>query len=119
MGLTALWVKHEAYPERVDEELLFLLQQTPTERLVRALDDAGLAKQLDVVAFYSRFLGEFRSPDTRRSLENLQYDSRYDSNSFRTLKRNADRMHRAMIEVLDSIPANWRRHVYSRFLLSS
>jgi hypothetical protein len=119
MGLTSIWVRFEAKPGKAEEALYLLLSQSPTERLLVSLDEAGLSNQVDVVAFYSEFLGEFRSAATRASLEAVEYERRYESAAFRLLKRNADRMHRSMLEVIDSVPANWRRHIHSRFLLQS
>jgi hypothetical protein len=119
MGLTALWVSYEAYPDKAEAELIPTLQRSPTERILIALEAAGLRSQFDVVAFYSRFLAVFRDEKVRESLEPIKYERRYESSDFRALKRNADRLHRAMLEVFDSVPANWRRHILSRFLLQS
>lgn len=119
IGMSALLVRCETVPEAAEAEIGIILNQSPTERIVTALEYAGMPSQLATVAFYNRFLGKMRDKDVRKSLEDVEYGSRHQYEIFEDLKRNADRLHRAMLETFESLPASWRRHIYSRFLLHS
>jgi hypothetical protein len=119
LGITAAVVRHETRPEIAEENAAKILDLTPTERIRYSLELAGISGQTAALAFYDIFLQQMRKPEVRGVLDDVVYADRHSSQVFLALKRNADRMHRAMLETIDTLPTNWRRHLLSRFLLHS
>lgn len=119
LGITAAVVRYETRPELAEENAGKILDLTPTERIHVSLELAGIPGQTAAMAFYDIFLQQMRRPEVRSALDDVLYPDRHSSQVFVALKRNADRMHRAMLETIDSLPPNWRRHLLSRFLLHS
>ena len=77
VGVTALLVRCETIPEVAEEVLLEVLNQTPTERIVTALEYAGIPSQLGMLAFYDRFLEKMRDEDVRSSLDDVEFGGRH------------------------------------------
>lgn len=119
MAITALLVKFEARPEIAEPEIEKLLNQSPTMRIFSSVEYAGIPSQLATVAMYDKFLGKMKDVEIRKIIDSVEYSSRHNDECFQELKRNADRLHRAMLETIESLPANWRRHILGGFLLHS
>jgi hypothetical protein len=109
--------KFEHRPDAEEQLILDLFNLAPVERLIIALDGAGLLGQVRCIALYNKFLGEVSAAEVREALERVKHERRYDDEVFRRLKKNADEFHEALIEVLVSLPINWRRHLLGHFLL--
>lgn len=123
LGFTSLIIRSEpvddAGDNRLEELLLTLLDETPTVRIEKALALAGISLHQPLFAHYGLFLREMSHKETRENLRQLEYGRRHDSPLFMTLKHNADHLHRSMVEIIESMPPMWRRHLLSRFLLHS
>lgn len=109
--------RFEHRPDAEEELIHDLLNMAPVERLIIALEGAGLLAQTRCIALYNKFLGEVSRAEVRESLERIKHEDRYDHDVFRRLKRNADEFHESLIELLVSLPINWRRHLLGHFLL--
>ena len=73
LGTVKILSQFEAYPELAHDSLRPMFESTPTERIVNALEAAGMPDALSVVAFYGEFLDRFSDVETRRGLEQLAH----------------------------------------------
>lgn len=119
LGITAVLLESEPIDQIAEERLLALLDLTPTERIQQALSVAGLEPHSAIFAYYGRFLRDMASTETRSFLSTVTYEGRHSSPAYVRMKGNADRLHRSMLEIVESLPVAWRRHLFSRFLLHS
>ena len=103
--------------EAAEEEVKSLFDRTPTERLLWALDKAGLSNHLNVICWYDKYLGLIGDPGIRGELDKVDHSKRYSSDAFRLLKDNSDSLHMAMIDIIEALPPHWRRHLLGHFLL--
>ena len=117
LALLAAITQNETLPEVIESLAQELLNMSPTERIIKSLKIAGIREQLAVIPFYNYFLKQLGDPIVRKELSGVEHQTRHQSEVFRSLKRNADRLRRAMIETLEALPPNWRRHMNHLFLL--
>ncbi len=117
LALLAAITQNETLPEVIESSAQELLNMSPTERVVKSLEIAGIREQLAAIPFYNYYLEQIGDPATRKVLSEVEHHTRHQSEVFRSLKRNADRLRRAMFETLEALPPNWRRHLNHLFLL--
>ena len=119
LGMTGILVESEPRENQAIEKLAALLAQSPTQRIVDALAAAALPRSSAIFAYYGNFLKGMSEHQVRTQIENLDYANRHAHEEFVRMKAHADRLHRSMLEIIESLPAAWRRHLFSRFLLHS
>ena len=117
LAMLSAIVRHETVPQLSEDFVLELLGMTPTERILTALRAAGIPSQISLIPHYNHFIGEIGHPEHRKELSNLLHEERFQSEIFHTLKRTADRLRRAIVETIDALPPNWKRHLMHLFLL--
>ncbi|MCK4486669.1 MAG: hypothetical protein KAU38_07900 [Desulfobacterales bacterium] len=111
LALLAAITQNETLPEVIELSAQELLNLSPIERIVKSLEIAGIREQIATIPFYNYYLKQIGNPETRKILSEVDHNTRYQCEVFRLLKRNADRLRRAMIETLEALPPNWRRHI--------
>lgn len=117
LALLAAITKNENLPEEMKSSAQTLLNLSPTERIIKSLEMAGIKEQISAIPFYNYYIERIGMSSIRNELSEVRHNDRFKTESFRDLKRNADRLRRSMVETLESLPPNWKRHLNYLFLL--
>jgi hypothetical protein len=98
-------------------ELLDAFSKPPVQRFAEALGEEQKTVGGLVLECFADYLQIMSNPQTRQQLAEITYETRMNHEVFQRLKASSDKMHEAILGVIDELDANVRRKVLDWFLL--